>query len=260
MQSRPSAIVMYHSLDRSGSPVSITPEMFRAHMRILAEQGIPVVPLGQAANTPGSVALTFDDAFRNFSEHALPELARHRFPATVFAVSGFCGRTNDWPGQPAGIPILPLMSWSELRDAASAGVAIGAHTVTHPRLDEVDEATARREIEDSAREIQDRLGLAAGSFAYPYGAASRAVRELVDSRFEYAVSTELDYASAASDPHWLPRVDAYYFQSEALFRRLFSASGALYLQVRRGLRSAKGRAAAGSVLRGLTKRLRRSGA
>lgn len=236
MQSRPSAILMYHSLDETGSPVSITPATFRTQLRILAGQGIPVVPLSQAAAKPGSVAITFDDAFRSFGESALPELARHGIPATVFAVSGYCGRNNAWPGQPPGIPVLPLMSWNELRDARSAGVEIGAHTVTHPRLDRISETAARHEIEDSAREIEDRLGVAVHSFAYPYGACSKAVRGNVESRFECAVSTELDYAAPASDPHWLPRVDAYYFQSEALFRRLFSAPGALYLRARRGLR------------------------
>ena len=46
------------------------------------------------------LALTFDDGFANFAEHAVPVLQRLSFPATVFVVSGHCGRLNDWPGQP----------------------------------------------------------------------------------------------------------------------------------------------------------------
>ena len=40
----------------------------------LAASGRQVVPLSEVAQSPGSVALTFDDAHRNFSTHALPIL------------------------------------------------------------------------------------------------------------------------------------------------------------------------------------------
>src|SRR5271157_5964061 len=132
MRDSRSAILTYHSLDDSGSVISIQPALFRRHMEFLAESGVPVVPLDQVLGRPGSVAITFDDGFRNFADWALPVLDRHQLPATIFIVSQYCGQMNDWPSQSgAGVPRLPLLSWGELA-ALPALVSVGAHTATHP--------------------------------------------------------------------------------------------------------------------------------
>src|SRR4051812_41291799 len=122
MESARSAIIMFHSLDASGSVLSTAPDRFRDQMDWLANSGIPVAPLAESTNVPGSIALTFDDGFRSFLQHGLPILERRRFPATVFVVSGFCGRNNRWPGQNPAAPELELMSWSEVREAAAHGI------------------------------------------------------------------------------------------------------------------------------------------
>ena len=168
---RRSAILTYHSLDDRGSVISVAPELFRRQMEWLAGAGIPVVPLAAIRNTPGAVALTFDDGFVNFFEHALPLLARHRFPATVFVVSGRCGHRNRWDQKMKGIPDLELMGWSELASAAAAGVTVGAHTVTHPFLTALQDADLERELALCRATIEDRMGRPVESFAYPYGDA-----------------------------------------------------------------------------------------
>src|SRR5215472_13250041 len=108
-------ILTYHSLDTSGSVISLDPKLFRDQMEWLRGTGIEVVPLERVKERPGAVAITFDDGFRNFYEDAFPVLQDHRFPATVFIVTDFCGRQNNWPSQPASPPVprLPLMNWSE---------------------------------------------------------------------------------------------------------------------------------------------------
>src|SRR5205823_8602266 len=69
-----SAILMYHSLDSSGHRFSTDPDAFRAQIEALSEARVPIVPLDAIQTTPGAVALTFDDGYRNFVEHALPLL------------------------------------------------------------------------------------------------------------------------------------------------------------------------------------------
>src|SRR5580693_5435107 len=145
MTSGRSAILTYHSLDDSGSVISIPPALFRGQMEFLAESGIPVVPLDQVMQRPGSVAITFDDGFRNFADEALPVLERHRFPATVFVVSRYCGGMNNWPSQSAAkVPCLPLLSWAQLRDFPDL-IAVGAHTATHPDLTRLADSECARE-------------------------------------------------------------------------------------------------------------------
>src|SRR6266849_249117 len=104
-----SAILTYHSIDDSGSVISISAKELEHNLDSLANSSIPVVPLGAVGQRPGSVALTFDDGFRNFSTTAARVLERYGFPATIFLVSGFCGRDNQWPGQSSSVPVLPLM-------------------------------------------------------------------------------------------------------------------------------------------------------
>ena len=62
------------------------------------------------------------------------------------------------------------MDWKELRDiAALPGCAIGAHTVSHPKLAQLDQAAAMREINEGRDIIRDRLRIEPNHFSYPYG-------------------------------------------------------------------------------------------
>jgi peptidoglycan/xylan/chitin deacetylase (PgdA/CDA1 family) len=234
-----SAILTYHSLDDSGSVISTPPALFGRQMKFLAESGIPVVPLDQALRNPGSVAISFDDGFCNFAEQAVPVLERYQLPATVFVVSGYCGKMNNWPSQPAGgIPELPLLNWPEL--AALPGlISIGAHTATHPDLTRLTAEECEREMSECQNEIEQRLQRRARWLAYPYGASSPLVRSLASHRFELAAGTSLRFLSVQSERLDLPRIDTYYLRGQFPLERLFTRAGNLYMGLRGLLRKAR---------------------
>jgi peptidoglycan/xylan/chitin deacetylase (PgdA/CDA1 family) len=232
-----SAILTYHSLDASGSVISIRPSVFRQHIEALHRTGAPVVPLNRVRHTPGAVAITFDDGFKNFLDHAAPLLQQYRYPATVFAVSGYCGGYNQWPSQPAGaIPRLELMNWSDLREIAAQGVELGAHTASHPFLSRMSEQDAAAELDSSKKEIEDRTGRTVSTLAYPYGDSSVAVRRLAAERFDLACGADLRFVTARSVSSNLPRLDAYYFHDPGRLEKLTSAPVRSYLAVRRVMR------------------------
>lgn len=245
MKSGRSAILTYHSLDDSGSAISVAPRTFRDHMNWLADSGIPVVPLERVRETPGAVALTFDDGFRNFLDCAAPALQDKNFPCTVFAVSSFCGESNRWPSQPARpwVPVLPLMSWGQLREAAQAGVTIGSHTATHPPMASLSATEVEHELRSSQSAIEDCIGKPVTAFAYPYGESTPAVREAVRRRFKVGCGVKLDFVSRGSDQVDLPRLDAYYLQSRIWFQGLGAAYGGAYIAARRWLRELRARKA-----------------
>ena len=196
-------------------------------MESLAQSGVPVVALDQVLSVRGSVALTFDDGYRNFADVALPVLERLQFPATLFVVSGFCGRRNEWPDQPAGaVPSLPLLPWQELA-ALPPSVELGAHTITHRDLRRLSREDCEHELSHCREEIKRRTG--------------RPVRWLAGRHFELAVGTTLAYVSRRPDRFDLPRIDAYYLRHERSLGQLFSGSRAAYLCVRRVLRAARKR-------------------
>jgi len=248
MTLRRSCILTYHSLDTSGSVISVAPQVFQEQMACLAETGVPVVSLDRVRETPGSVALTFDDGFRNFFDHAFPVLQRHGFPATVFAVSGFCGGRNDWPSQPrnSGIPILELMGWHELQQIARAGISVGCHTATHPRLSLLSDAQLDDELHGSRAAIEDRAGMLADTFAYPYGDFDPRVRQAVSRHFRLACGTKLGFLSRTSGAWDLQRLDIYYLRHRFWFRGLGKLYGLAYLTARGYARSLRHRLSFGS--------------
>ena len=233
-------ILTYHSLDDSGSVVSVPPLVFRQQMEWLRDRGYAGIGLGElldawddAAGCPDNrVVITFDDGFRNTLERGAPVLAALGFRATLFAVAALGRRSNDWPGQPSTIPRLPLLTPSELRALADSGFEIGAHGLTHAPLDQLSQSAAEREIHDSSRALEDVVGKPVDVFAYPHGRANSSVREQVRARYRGACSVELGFARAGDDRHWLRRIDVYYFRSLAMFEMLQTPVGKGYVALR----------------------------
>ncbi|MFQ5465628.1 MAG: polysaccharide deacetylase family protein [Thermodesulfobacteriota bacterium] len=239
------SILMYHSIDGSGSVISTSPEKFAGQMRVLARSKAVVMGLADMAGSirdgsplpSGSVAVTFDDGFRNFYTTALPVLKDLGLKATVFVVTGRMGGDNRWEGQPDAVPTLDLMDWDEVATVAEAGIDIGVHTVSHPDLTRVPPDRLTDEVAGASEEIEKRTGLAPSAFAYPYGGYDAAVRELVAGQFECACSTELGLAGPTSDPWALPRVEMYYFSRNNLFKWLGTPVFSNYIRARGALRT-----------------------
>ena len=210
------AILTYHSIDSSGSPISLPEEVFRAHVQFLGSGRVAVVPLADLPSMPDekdAIALAFDDGFLNFTSSAMPLLSHLGFPATVFVVSDAVGGTNAWGGHSApGIPTLPLMSWPDLQRARQAGFEIGAHSRNHPNLTSLSPAQVEDETVGCVERIFSELGERPKRFAYPYGAVNDDVARVARATFEQSVTTELRPVSSGDDVALLPRLDAWYFR------------------------------------------------
>jgi peptidoglycan/xylan/chitin deacetylase (PgdA/CDA1 family) len=237
------AILAYHSLDDSHSVLSTYPRVFAEQMRVLSDSRANIISLGQVpeqlragSERSDAVVITFDDGFRSVYEHALPVLQAYRFPATVFLVTDYCEKSNVWPSQPPYIKHKPLLRWSEINQMTQAGISFGSHTRTHPNLRELSRDMAEEELAGSKRIIEDFTGRPADTFAYPYGAYDATIVALARIHYRLACSTILGFAGLDSDPFALERIDMYYLQSPALFRRLFSPTVIGYIGLRRRLR------------------------
>jgi peptidoglycan/xylan/chitin deacetylase (PgdA/CDA1 family) len=236
-------ILMYHSIDPSGSVVSVAPDLFEKQMDCLADTGFRGISLSEAVSYRQSTgqwparaaALTFDDGYASFCESAFPALARCGFTATVFIVSDHTGGHNDWEEPPAGLGLRPLLSWQQARELSESGIEIGAHSRTHPDLRRIPAARVEDEIINSRVEIEDRIQKPVRSFAYPFGYTSPTAIEIVKRTFQSACSTSLQ--RARTEPlHQLSRVDMYYIKTIDSFRRLISGQLDGYLAARRWMR------------------------
>jgi peptidoglycan/xylan/chitin deacetylase (PgdA/CDA1 family) len=233
-------ILTYHSLDDSGSVISLRPALFRRHMEVLRERGFQGITLrellaawdGEAAPSGRPVVLTFDDGLRTAVTEAAPVLREMGFRATVFAVAGRSGGDNRWPGQAAWAPREDLLTSADLRDLARAGWEVGAHGLTHASLDGLGAAARHEEVVTSKSVLEEQIGAEVTAFAYPYGAADAAARALVARYYRGACSTDLAVARHDHDRHWLPRIDAYYVRRPELLRLLETTAGRAYLAAR----------------------------
>jgi len=62
-----------------------------------------------------------------------------------------------------------MVSWSQLKDLQKAGWEIGSHTMTHPRLANLNLKDVQQEVEKSRRVIGEFMDEVPNTFAYPYG-------------------------------------------------------------------------------------------
>jgi peptidoglycan/xylan/chitin deacetylase (PgdA/CDA1 family) len=237
------AILTYHSVDASGSAISIAEAEFRAHVQWLASGAVPVVSLEQLTG-PGApddaLAITFDDAFQNFADVAWPMLRAHGLPVTLFVVSGQAGGSNAWGGREApGIPTLPLMDWDALGRAAEEGVTLGSHSRTHNDLRRQDAAGLAGELSGSAETIAERTDRRPTTFAYPYGAVDARVAAAAGASYRVACTTALRPVEARDTPLQLPRLDTYYLRDAARLATWGTPGFRRYLTLRAGFRRAR---------------------
>ena len=231
-------VLTFHSLDDSGSVISVPPERFRRQMEFLASSSFPVVPLDEIFCRPNCVAITFDDGFCNFLDQAAPVLESLRLPATIFVVSEHCGGRNNWRNQPSGVPDLPLMSWQDLASLPPS-ISVGAHTKTHSELAALSEVECESELHDCKDQIEQHLGQRIRCLAYPYGSSTPQVMSIAQRHFELAVGTSLRYLSSRADVFDLPRIDAYYLRGRFSVEHLFQPYGECYIGFRQVLRQVR---------------------
>lgn len=237
------AIITYHSLDSSGSPISLTPTSFKRHVDWLSAGKVHVMgvkELTALSDEVDAVALTFDDGFTNIAEEALPLLHDRGFPATVFIVTGHVGGDNRWRGRDdPGIPVLPLLDWDRLGRIRESGVILAAHTRTHPILTELGATALEDELWQAADEMQKRLGERPEGFAYPYGAMDTRVASATERCYGWACTTELRSLCVQDSLFRLPRLDAGYFSGPTGLARWGEPEFRARIWYRRQLRRAR---------------------
>ncbi|MBI5303622.1 MAG: polysaccharide deacetylase family protein [Chloroflexi bacterium] len=177
-------ILMYHSIsDAPRDRWAVCPEMFAAQMQYLSESRYHVIPLAEAVRllrTNGDlhrkIVLTFDDGLRDFLTNAAPILRNHNYPATLFIVTGYSGKTAQWSSVDK---TQRLLSADELCAIKAMGFVLGSHTVTHPDLTSLDDTGLERELFESRDQIAS-FGETFIPFAYPGGAFTRRERDAVE--------------------------------------------------------------------------------
>jgi len=183
-------ILTYHSVGSNGDFLTVDPNGFRRQMEYLRND-YSIVSLSEVVDfvkgrkqmPSRSVSITFDDGYRDFYLNVYPYFRRYKLPATVFVTTGYVGQ--DWPLGKHG---LEMLTWNEIEEISNNGIEIGAHTVTHPNLQEENPSKAEYEIMESKREIEKHLKKSVRFLSYPFGRYTNRILEIAkNSGFEAVV-------------------------------------------------------------------------
>jgi peptidoglycan/xylan/chitin deacetylase (PgdA/CDA1 family) len=202
---------------------------------ILRRYSIPATIFLATAAIGSNEALWHDDVFSAFRETRVPALEsfgprrttgpldtvrdRLRLQREVLTYvrtldaterSAAIAELRDSLGVGAPSPAKGLMlSWNEVAEMHRAGVSFGSHTATHPILSLTNRDAARRELAESKRAIEERLGSRVDGFAYPNGARADFHAETKDllreTGYDYAVTTLPGANEPGCDPFELRR-------------------------------------------------------
>jgi peptidoglycan/xylan/chitin deacetylase (PgdA/CDA1 family) len=210
-------ILLYHSVSSAPPSVirsfAVDEASFRDHLDLVVDRGLASLTVAgfldavdrrDAGLLARAVIITFDDGFADF-ETALPALVERGLTATLFVTTGLLRGAPE----PVTAPGLSehMLKWDRLRELHEAGIEIGAHSHSHPHLDTLGSARARREISLSRRLLSDGIGAEIETFAYPNGYSSRRVRRLVQAEgYRGACGVKDTFSSESDDRFSLARL------------------------------------------------------
>ena len=161
---------------------------------------------GQMKYTGTRVLLTFDDGFKSNALLAEKVLDPLGIKAIFFIPPGFINAKNRNERStfiarniynnlltPEEIPDdMAPMSWQDLARLLDQGHTIGAHTINHRRLTEIEsESELKREIIESGDVLQKNLGVDIDHFSYPFGninSIDPKAMEIIRERYRYCYS------------------------------------------------------------------------
>jgi len=158
-------ILYYHSVPSKNR------KAFAKQVEMLAQIARPVSVNDVSTLEPGTryAAVTFDDGFEDAIENAVPELIKRNVPAVFFVTTGVLGQPAAWWPETAPERNRRIATAEQLQQLPSEWIGLGAHTLTHPRLSQLDEEHAKREILQSRDQLEALLGRKIETFSFPYG-------------------------------------------------------------------------------------------
>lgn len=171
--------VMYHLIsdrvtNETQEALFVSPYEFEAHLTALNEAGYTYLFADEyEKSSEKTVVITFDDGYEDNYTDMFPILKRCGGKATVFVIVDSIGK----PG---------YLSEEQMREMAESGcVRFGSHTVSHPRLTELDEDEIRAEFAMSKERITEITGVECDSVAYPFGDCDGRVKEIAKEYFDF---------------------------------------------------------------------------
>jgi peptidoglycan/xylan/chitin deacetylase (PgdA/CDA1 family) len=192
-------VLMYHKITQSvADGLSVTTRQFDQQLQYLKQKGYHTIGFRELKKLMDdheplpkkTIILTFDDAYQNFLELALPVLKKYQFTATVFVPVAFIGKTNIWD---KGID--PVMNPQDLKRLAfNEEIDIGIHSFIHRSYGDMTPAEMTEDLENCKKSLEYHGIPFVRVLAYPYGGYPRKDPERKILMVEVFQKFKLDFA------------------------------------------------------------------
>lgn len=205
-------------------PFTMRPDMLERQILFLKANGYTPISLEELttacragkSSIQKPVMLTFDDGYLDNYQNLFPLLKKYNVPAVIFLIT-------DRVGQPG------FMSWEQINEMQDSGlVSFGSHTLSHRRLRSLTDEEIVREITESKRVLEEKLGRPVTAFCYPFGAGG----------FDKRVRPQVFKAGYLFDFSTKKGVNPWPWKGKSTLRRAFPRGGETmfdyHLQLTRG--------------------------
>lgn len=193
--------------------LEVTPDFLKQTIKEYRQNGYQFVSINEVCDiiTTGRckqpfVCLTFDDGYQDNYDIAYPILKQLAVPFAIYVTTGLIdNRLPMWwyPGEQLGISAESL----KVLDADPL-CTIGAHTVSHPKLDTISPEEQKKEIKQSLQELETRLSHSICHFSYPHGAHNADTLKIVnDCHFISALCAWGGSVRSGANQLLLPRIE-----------------------------------------------------
>jgi len=262
---RPVPVFMYHHVSPHKSDmVTVTPDVFEAQMRFLAEAGYKTLSadevldyiLGMSAINEKAVAITFDDGYLDNYIYVFPILKKYNIKATIFIVTDWveeASKAQGSRGKGQGV-IAPshqegkeliakgqthqvIMNWDMVKEMQESGlIDFYSHTMTHRKCAELSDAELMRELQDSKRVIEQRLNEPCAYLCWPKGSHNaNSIKIAKGVGYQALFTTKRGVVKTGSDKFSIERIavkdDAGWFKERVrIYTNLLLSK--LYLSIR----------------------------
>ena len=164
-------ILMYHRVSKMSEydQLSVDPELFDMQMSFLKDN-FDVISIVEAIDrlkeggiVGNEVVITFDDGYFDNYLSALPVLKKYNLPASIFITTEFTDQIRSHPRYKTDE--LLHLTWSDVNELTKNNITIGAHTVSHPYLQQIPPEDSLREIQLSKLTIENKIKLPVDIFS-----------------------------------------------------------------------------------------------
>jgi peptidoglycan/xylan/chitin deacetylase (PgdA/CDA1 family) len=245
------AIVLYHRVnDYSKDDLTVDCRTFAAQLLAISQR----YPLSSTADLvdriltkrplePTTVAIQFDDCYRDILTNGAPIMRALGIPACAFINSGFVDTSRSFPHDAEYPFTYEMLRSSDVQTWRGMGFKVGAHTVNHVDLGQCPVEAADQEIVQCGQDLEKMIGKPVDLFSFPFGRPDNiraATMQIIQSAGYIAnFSAYGGFIGSGTDPYDIPRAGAHYEASPVYC--LLQIEGLTLSRIARKVRSARKR-------------------